>query len=360
MRDIFSSDATRAVLADWVELELAFTSRMFVTDSLVVRSDEPIAEDFDEVGSQWDEGAYEMLDKEILDDRDEIRRTDVWDELTLRQDILGDLYPFKLSQLGATSWKLERRSGPSEEVAAAHRVYESALIMSAFRHGHIRKQAEEDKKWKALEAKIAELFQDLSVFAAAMLLGEAYSFGWPRPDKSAFRKAAEDAVKAMGLGKVREDFPLDSSGKEKDGTLDVIAWRTFRDRTYGALLMFGQVASGSNWNSKPIFSYLEQKFLRYLDPTPSRHYIGAIFMPFLMHTELTVQKTTTVNNARADHAHGLEMTYGTVVDRLRLTELLGRGLPGEEQLHNGREPELVLQDAAKWADECRSYCEASS
>lgn len=360
MKDIFSSDATRAVLADWVELELALTSRAFVTDSLVVRSDEPIADDFEEVGDQWDEGAYEMLDKEILDERDEIRRMDTWDELALRQEILGDLYPFELNQLGATNWQLKRRSSPNEDVATAHRVYLTTLIMSSFRHGHIRKQVKDDEKWKKLEAKIAELFQYLSVSGAAMLLGEAYSFGWPRPDKSDFRKAAESAVAAMGLGKVRENFPLDSSGREKDGTLDVIAWRTFRDRTYGALLLFGQVASGANWNSKPIFGYLHQKFLRYLDPTPTDHYIGALFMPFLLHTELVVQKTTTVSDAREDHARGLEMTHGIVIDRLRLTELLGRGLPGLTQLHNGRDPRVLLQDATEWVKDCRLYCEAQS
>lgn len=357
MRDIFSPDASRAVLADWVELELALTSRRSVTDSLVVRSDEPISEDFEEIGESWDGDAQEMLDKEILDERDELRRTDLWDELTLRQDILGDLYPYELSQLGATNWELRRRTSESAEALAAHQVYETALVMASFRHGHIRKQVKEDKEWTALEAKIAEHFQSLAVYAAAMLLGEAYSFGWPRPDKSAFRKAAEQAVEAMGLGSVRERFPLDSSGREKDGTVDVIAWRGFRDRTYGALLLFGQVASGSNWNTKPIFEYLEQKFFRYLDPVPSRHFIGATFIPFLLHTDLKVPKSVTVTSARADHAAGLEMTHGTIVDRLRLTELLGLGMPGENQLHNSRDPEAVLSEVKDWVHDCRAYCD---
>jgi hypothetical protein len=360
MRDVFSPDSTRAVMADWVELELALTDRRAVTDSLVVRTDETIEDDLNAGRAERDEDVHEDLDREILDNRAEKRRDDMWEELSLRQEVLGDLYPFVLAPKGATSWQLTRREAPSVEVAVAHGVYTSALVMASFRHGHIRKQAKDDPQWQALEGKIAEHLQYLAAYGAAMLLGEAYSFGWPRPDKSAFKDAAADAVACLGLGKVREDFPLDSTGKEKDGTVDVIAWRAFRDRTYGALVLYGQVASGANWNSKPIYTYLDEKFLRYLDPRPSKHYVGATFMPFLLHTEVADPAHGDMVGAIRSKAEGLEMTHGSVIDRVRLTELLGQGLPHGEKLHNCVDPEVALKSLAVWVQSCRVYCDQAA
>lgn len=360
MRDVFSPDATRAVMADWIELELALTDRRSVTDALAVRIDETIEDDLSAGRAGWDEEAEEDLDREILDDPTEKRRTDLWDELSLRQDELGSLYPFVLSRKGATGWQLTRREATTIEMAVAHSVYDGALVMASFRHGHIRKQSKVDPLWKKLETKIAEHLQYLAAYGAAMLLGEAYSFGWPRPDKSRFRDAVADAMACMGLGKVREDFPLDSTGQEKDGTVDVIAWRAFKDRTYGALVLYGQVASGANWNSKPIHTYLDEKFLRYLDPRPSKHYIGATFMPFLLHTEVADPAHGNMEGAIRDRAVGLEMTHGTLIDRVRLTELLGEGLPEEGQLHNSLEPMGMLEILATWVQSCRAYCDQAA
>ena len=360
MRDVFSPDSTRAVMADWVELELALTDRRAVTDALVVRIDETIEDDLNAGRAEWDEDADEDLDREILDNKTEKRRADMWDELSLRQEVLGDLYPFVLAPKGATNWQLTRREAATAEAAFAHSVYIGALVMASFRHGHIRKQAKKDDDWKALEGKIAQHLQYLAAYAAAMLLGEAYSFGWPRPDKSNFRDAAVDALTRLGLGEVRDDFPLDSTGKEKDGTVDVIAWRAFRDRTYGALVLYGQVASGSNWNSKPIHTYLDEKFLRYLDPRPSRHYVGATFMPFLLHTEVADPAHGDMPGAIRSKAVGLEMTHGSVIDRVRLTELLGEGLPREGQLHNCVEPEDALESLSAWVQSCRLYCDKAA
>lgn len=347
-------------MADWIELELSLTDRRSVTDALVVRIDETIEDDMNAGRAEWDEDAKEDLDREILDDPTEKRRTDMWDELALRQDELGNLYPFVLSRKGATGWQLTRREATTIEIAVAHSVYDSTLVMASFRHGHIRKQSQDDPLWKKLEKQIAEHLQYLASHGAAMLLGEAYSFGWPRPSKSRFRDAVVDAISCLGLGKVREEFPLDSTGLEKDGTVDVIAWRAFKDRTYGALVLYGQVASGANWNSKPIYTYLEEKFLRYLDPRPSMHYIGATFMPFVLHTEVADPAHGNMEGAIRDRAVGLEMTHGTIVDRVRLTELLGDGLPEEDRLHNCPNLSEVLESLATWVKGCRDYCELAA
>ncbi|RCK70408.1 hypothetical protein DT076_07100 [Desertihabitans brevis] len=363
MLDVFSPDDTRAAMADWVELTLAMGTRRAITDAAVVRGDEAIEDDLDAGRDGFDAEAGEdgeTIDREILDTETEKRRDDMWEELAYRQEALGELYPFVLSKKGATNWQLTLRDASTPQVALAHHVYLGALVMAAFRQGHIKKQKRDRGQFTRLEKKIAGQFQHLAAYAVATLLGQAYSFGWPRPDKSKFRDAAVDAMACLGLGKVRDDFPLDSTGSEKDGTVDVIGWHAFRDRAFGALVLYGQVASGKNWTSKPIGTYLDEKFLRYLDPAPSKHYIGATIMPFLLHSELTEPPHGDWPGARQSRAQGLEMTHGTLIDRLRLTELLGEGLPEVGRLHNCVEPEQALKALAAWVKSCRVYCDKAA
>lgn len=347
-------------MADWLEMELALSNRRSVTDAVVVRIDEVIDDDLDAGLPDWDDDAGEKLDREIMDDKAEKRRDMLWDELNYRQELLGDLYPFVLAQKGATNWELTRRDAVSIEVGLAHHVYIGALVMASFKHGHIKKQPRDGGQWKNLEKKIAGQFQHLAAYAAASLMGEAYSFGWPRPNKAGFRDAAVEAMKCLGWGKVRDTFPLDSTGKEKDGTVDVIAWRAFRDRTFGALVLFGQVASGNNWYGKPIDQYLNEKFLRYLDPAPCTRYIGATFIPFLLHTELAEPTHGDMFGAMAAKAQGLEMSHGAVIDRLRITELLGGGVPDAAQLHNCADPTKTLSALAAWVTQCQAYCDKAA
>lgn len=359
MLDVFSADDTRAAMADWVELSLAMSSKRAITDAAVVRGDEAIVDDLDAGHEGFDEEAGlhgETIDREVLDDKTEKRRGDMWEELAYRQDALGELYPFVLSKKGATNWQLTMRAASNPHVAVAHHVYLGALVMAAFRQGHIKKQERDRGQFTRLENRIAGQFQHLAALAVASLLGHAYSFGWPRPDKSKFRDAAVDALACLGLGAVRDDFPLDSTGKEKDGTVDVIGWRAFCDRAFGALVLYGQVASGKNWNNKPIRPYLDERFLRYLDPQPSRRYISATIMPFLQHSELAEPTHGNWPGARRDESKGLEMTHGTLIDRLRLTELLGEGLPELDQLHNCVEPAGTLKALEAWVKSCRAYC----
>lgn len=361
MRDVFSADDTRAAVADWLEVGLALTDRRAITDAELVRTDDAIGDDLDAGAPEFDDEAGEhgeKLDREILDASAERRRDDLWQELSYRQDALGELYPFVLSKKkGGVSWQITRRDAATMEEAVAHLVYTGVLVMAAFRHGHIKKQRKDRGQWKRLENAIPKQFQHLSALAAASLLGEAYSFGWPRPDKSNFRDAAVDALAALGLGSVRAEFPLDSTGQEKDGTVDVIAWRRFRDRAFGALVLYCQVASGNNWTHKPIRTYLDEKFLRYLDPQPSKHFISATTMPFLQHTRLLEPPHDDWPGAVLAETHGLEMTHGTVIDRLRMTELLGSGMPELDRLHNCVPPDAALDALGRWVKSCKTYCD---
>jgi hypothetical protein len=355
MLDVFDPDSNRAVLADWLELTLAIGTRLTITDAIVVRGDQILEDDLDAGGDSRDEETGELLDTAILDPKSERRREEMWSELKSRQDALRELYPFVIEPAGITNWALSRRRTHDATVDAAHQAYIAALVMSSFKNLHIKQQKTNDV-WSALVKEVPRFMQHLATISAASLMGQAYSFGWPREDARGFRDAIVDVLDRLGLGHVAIDFPKDATGHEKDGTVDVIAWRAFSDRLYGAILMYGQVASGSNWHSKPIGQFIDQKFFRFLSRQPGKHYLPALFIPFMHHNDLTIKNSVAPEDAIADYAHGQEMSFGTIVDRLRLTELIGAGLPSAEHVHNCTEPVEVIAMVGKWVEQVRAYC----
>ena len=101
-----------------------------------------------------------------------------------------------------------------------------------------------------------KLFEEVCARAAAAYLGgpseqvKWYVFGFPRrlPPKG-FRNALDSLCEQLGEGqghrKGRPKLP-----HEKDGKLDVVAWREFHDRRQGKLITFGQCATGADWVGK--------------------------------------------------------------------------------------------------------------
>lgn len=355
MRDAFASDATRSVIADWVELELLMSDRWSVTDADVVRA-EGIMSDEDGHGEEYTDQNGEKLDREILQPAAEARRQEVWEELAYRQTALGACYPFVAAPTGDGGWQLRRRDGGYQNVRAARWTYIAALMMSSFRHRHVRRQNSDKAGYKALEKSIAKHFQALSALAASNLLGQVYWFGWPRPDKTDFRQALAYVIKSVGSGVMREKAPKNRK-QIKDGSVDIVAWRSFGDRTYGALMLYGQVASGNNWRDKPIRAYLSGLFFDHFADPPSDQHLGATFIPFLLHTDLKSPSDGDMVGALVDEARQLEKVYGTVIDRLRITELVGLGLGDSEDRHNCPDPCETAVQVVRWVRGCRAYCD---
>lgn len=361
MRAVFASDATRSVIADWIELELVMSGRTFISDATVVRADEALNEP-EHAETEWDPDAGEdgeRLDREILESAAERRRAETWDELSHRQVALGDLYPFVLTTLGGGGWRLRLRTGGDQRVRVARWTYLAALVMASFRHHHIAKQKSDKAGFNTLEKHIAQHFQALSTFAAQNLLGEVYWFGWPRPNKKKFRQALADLIARIGAGVLREKPPKNRR-KIKDGTVDIIAWRSFGDRTYGSMLLYGQVASGSNWRTKPVKAYLRGQFLDHFYDLPSSQYLGATFIPFLLYTDLVTPPDGDMAAALVDEARQLEKDYGVVVDRLRLTELVGQGVGDKSGRHNCPDPCFTMLALVRWVRDCRLYCDQAA
>ena len=102
----------------------------------------------------------------------------------------------------------------------------------------------------------AKLFEEICARAAADYLGgpsqkvKWFVFGFPRRvQPRGFKDALDNLCSELGEGlghhKGRLKLP-----HEKDGKLDVVAWREFDDRRPGKLITFGQCATGGDWVTK--------------------------------------------------------------------------------------------------------------
>lgn len=108
-------------------------------------------------------------------------------------------------------------------------------------------------------------FEELAACAARRYLGHddsmaGYAFGFPRRHEAkSFQKALDDLCGRIGEGGGAKVPTADAAGialakkmaEQKDGKVDVIAWRPFPDRRAGKLIGFGQCATGNTgWRQK--------------------------------------------------------------------------------------------------------------
>ena len=104
-------------------------------------------------------------------------------------------------------------------------------------------------------ARADSLFEEIAAAAVRGYLGgsaagvEAVAFGPTRRKKGkGFRCAVDELCARLGEGGGISTEPAASD--QKDAKLDVVAWTPFPDRRRGKLVMFGQCATGKNWQGK--------------------------------------------------------------------------------------------------------------
>lgn len=354
MIEALGADAGRVHRADWTELYLMFTDLRSITDMHTIRQTAPL----DEQEHVIDRDDGEPLEEEILESGAEKLRDDLWQELALRQEVLREYYPFELTAAGA-GWRLRRRAGGTIRQRRARWVYKAALVMSAFRYGFITAGSGNADHWEALKKDIPDLLQAVAVFAAANLLDEVYWFGWPRPDHTAFPTAIKNLRNRLGLGVLR-DPPTTTTPQAKDATVDLIAWRRFSDQMYGALILYGQVASGKRWAEKSTLHHIKGKFFEHFTDRPSELFLTSTFIPFVAHERVIFAGPAHPHKLRTDKARELDRDHGVVVDRLRLAELIGEGLRDQAKIHNCPDPDAVLVNLVRWLRGCRALCEPAA
>jgi hypothetical protein len=338
MIDLFDPKDTRSVIADWVELTALASSRGIASWADLVRSQQ-VRDDADHVVER-DDVSGEDLDGEITDSRVEELAFDVGGELQYRAETLGQFYPFEFS-LVRSKWTLRRRSVQAEGTMSAALTYTTCLLISGFRRRMLQSPN------TAHTNTIADCMQRLSHLVAAEIVGgHAHWFGWPRPDSTTTMRAGLEAlVEKFGQGVIKADDPEWASGYEKDGGVDIVAWRRFRDGRPGSVVVYGQVASGLDWPDKPISAEsLKAKFNDWFVNEPSVHYLPATFIPFMQHDDCVPRKSQSYEQVMMGKARQNEIMHGLVIDRLRLCELAAEA---EE-----RRQASAAQDAAvrEWVD----------
>ena len=106
-------------------------------------------------------------------------------------------------------------------------------------------------------------------------------FGFPRRRGPAdFLGAVAELCgkKLLNEGSANSDEP--KAPQQKDARLDVVVWKNFPDRRRGRLILFGQCATGSDWEDKA-YALNPQKWReKWLVEPLLPHPQGAFFIPF--------------------------------------------------------------------------------
>lgn len=118
--------STRAVLADWVELQVLLSDGPIAEQQLLRSQAVQSDPEHGDVLSNLD---LEPVDEEILEPAADELSQRVNEELTYRQSTLGSLYPFEITfEYG--SWILGRRDATDDSEEAAHGTYVCCLLIA--------------------------------------------------------------------------------------------------------------------------------------------------------------------------------------------------------------------------------------
>lgn len=321
-----------ALAADWLELAAVLSSRGSSSSADLVRSRAAIEDDEHTLVIVEPDGD-ERLEEEILANASEQWVSEVREELFIRASSLGESYPFCLVGTGH-AWRLVL-------VAVAerhdHLFYQCCLLISARRHKLVLDNVREMDKVLQVVAYLV---------AGRVVQGEAYWFGYPRPDSTGMKEAVETLLTKMGFDSPAVTPPIWSVGKENDGGIDIVAWKNFGDNLSSRMVLYGQVASGKNWEDKPVSKEAESVFPSWLGDYGQKYYIPAMFIPWPQYVLVEATRERSFRQRVIETAIRNEKFFGLTIDRGRIAELAGKSVT----TGNGDESDLVGY-LAKWQEE---------
>jgi len=186
--------------------------------------------------------------------------TEVYRELETRTVGAGPAYPFQLQPAGVLELAVN-----IEEFSP----YMFCLCLSYWPVARVR----------GMRVFPDRLFERLSAEAARNYIGgESVRFAFPRDElPPGFGRALEVVCARLGEGRVRE-----RTGRPGDAKLDVVAWRHFPDKSPGKLVLFGQCASGADWEGKLGELQPDAFCGSWLSVAPASKIVKAFFIPHRM------------------------------------------------------------------------------
>lgn len=254
-----SANDARDLAADYLELKAILSS------------------DFEALRKDIEE-ALELSGDEVVDedsqDRYEGVATNAINRIYERKMILDSEYPFEVDSDGDVI------RFAMDEQNLGHATYVLSLILSNL--PAITPILLEPIVCPS-EKEIARFREDFQYLATAALAAEvggpAWSFGFPRLDKTGFHSKLREVWSKVRDGTVSAHQSAPSS--PKDDGVDVFAARIWEDGLPGFLLLAAQVATGRGWKEKSVKSQVRDVFTkRWFSPEPATDIIPYHIIPF--------------------------------------------------------------------------------
>ena len=305
------SSSPRAQAADWFELSTLAAGRTGYSLASLLG-----ALNIQEQPSDLIEDEGGVVEDEILEIKYEAFSDDLLTEIQWRSAVLQDLYPFEI-QRSTTTWKLIRRRATDGSTRSAHMVYLVCLVIAATRYGFLT-DPDAEKLWST-SPRVFQIVAHLT--SRGLFRGSSFWMGSPRPERDGYAPALKRLVGKLEVGVTKEKPPVSQQGWVKDGGIDVIAWRPFRDRRPTPVLSYGQVASGQDWETKSVEATLDSHFHNWMIDRPSKWFLPAMYIPFMQHESVAPRVGADFDEVAHSKSVALELRLGLVIDRLRLTEL---------------------------------------
>jgi hypothetical protein len=265
------------VASDFLELGAYFAPDAAVrTSDLANAASLGAAEDHAGLQREMEEGEEEIVSAAV-------------ERIDSRRLVLGSAYPFALDVGGdVLTCQLEPHS-------FAQATYILSLVLS-----HLRAASPvldrsgfhpEDDEVRRLRTH----FQYCATAAlAAEVHGDAWSFGSPRPDGSAFLEKLEQIWRRLGDGYVQAQ--IGAPQQPKDDRVDVFAARQHPDRLPGFPLAAAQVATGANWRGKSLKGHLSAFRSRWFRTQPVTDFLAYMIVPFASVDEQFVDDVREMGN----------------------------------------------------------------
>ncbi|WP_265644826.1 hypothetical protein [Verminephrobacter aporrectodeae] len=246
--------------ADYMELTAFFDdqARSFTKDLI----------NASEIGAEND---YSDVNEEMIN-REEIVSGAV-KRMEKRRHALGDSWPFVLDENG------DMLSFTGQDLSCGQTAYVLSLVLS-----HLRSVSEilSGSAVYPTEQEIANLRKYFQYFATAALAaevrGQAWSFGYPRPDGTSFHTKLKQIWNVFNDG-VIQTAP-GAPNRPKDDQIDIFAARLHCDGLPGFLLAAAQVATGEKWKDKSIRGHPLVFHKRWFSQQPVTDMICYHIIPF--------------------------------------------------------------------------------
>ena len=252
--------------------------------------------------------------------------------MSYRKRVLETSYPFEIDAEGDVI------SFTDEPTDLGHTAYLVSLILSNLKSVSPLLVDSDVHPTEEEVRSLRQYFQYLATAAiAAEVGGPAWSFGFPRPDRTGFLPKLSEIWAFLGDGKVGPD--TSAPPNPKDDKVDIFAWREQKDGLPGYLLVAAQVATGRDWKEKSLKGHVRDVFQqRWFNPAPVTQMIAYHVIPF----------------ARPDVMFRDDvLVLGNVLHRLRVPSRVNEAV---SLVHDGVAVEAfdLLDGASQWV---QSYVE---